>query len=91
MRFTFDPRKRAANLRKHGFDLADAQAVIDSGAAVFWEDRRFVYGEERFLTSGPLGDHLVTIVTAETADEIRVISMREATKNEKTFYRENSG
>ena len=91
MRFTFDPRKRAANLRKHGFDLADAQAILESDAAVSWEDRRFDYGEERFLTAGPLDDHLVVIVTAETADEIRVISMREASKNEKTFYRKNSG
>ena len=91
MRFIFDPRKRAANLLKHGFDLKEAQAVIESGLAVSWEDRRFDYGEERFLTAGPLGGRLVTIVTAESADEIRIISMREATKNEKTFYRENSG
>ena len=39
MRFTFDPRKRAANLRKHGLDLADAQMVIESGATVTFEDR----------------------------------------------------
>ena len=34
MRFTFDPRKRAANLRNHGLDLADAQVVLASGATV---------------------------------------------------------
>ena len=90
MRFTFDPRKRAANLRKHGLDLADAQMVLESGANVTFEDRRFDYGEERFLTIGPLRDQLVTITTSETANEIRVISARKATTNEKTIYRENS-
>ena len=90
MRFTFDPRKRAANLRKHGLDLADAQMVLESGATVTFEDRRFDYGEERFLTIGPLRNQLVTIATSETANEIRVISARKATTNEKTIYRENS-
>ena len=90
MRFTFDPRKRAANLRKHGLDLADAQMVIESGATVTFEDRRFDYGEDRFLTIAPMGERLVTIVTMETAAEIRVISMRKATRNEKAIYREHS-
>ena len=88
MRFTFDPRKRAANLKKHGLDLADAQAVIESGATVTFEDRRFDYGEERFVTIGPLGDLLVTLVTVETEDEIRSISMWESTSHEKETYRE---
>ena len=90
MRFTFDPRKRAANLRKHGLDLADAQMVIESGATVTFEDRRFDYGEDRFLTIAPMGERLVTIVTMETAAEIRVISMRKATRNEKAIYPEHS-
>ena len=88
MRFTFDPRKRAANLKKHGLDLADAQAVIESGATVTFEDRRFDYGEERFVTIGPLGDLLVTLITVETEDEIRSISMWESTSHEKETYRE---
>ena len=88
MRFTFDPRKRAANLKKHGLDLADAQAVIESGATVTFEDRRFDYGEERFVTIGPLGDLLVTLITVETEDEIRSISMWKATSHEKETYRE---
>ena len=88
MRFTFDPRKRAANLKKHGLDLADAQAVIESGATVTFEDRRFDYGEERFVTIGPLGDLLVTLITVETEDEIRSISMWESTSHEKETCRE---
>ena len=86
MRFTFDPAKRARNLKKHGFDLADARPVIESGKTVTFEDRRFKYGEERFVTLGFLNDALVVIVTAETPDEIRVISMRKAEKHEEKIY-----
>ncbi len=54
-----------------------------------FEDRRFAYGEERFVTLGPLGDVLVMIVTAETEDHIRIISMRKADRHEQSIYREN--
>ena len=90
MRFTFDPRKRAANLRKHGLDLADAQVLLASVATVTFKDRRLDYGEDGFLTIAPMGERLVTIVTMETAAEIRVISMRKATRTEKAIYREHS-
>ena len=89
MRYSFDPTKRASNLKKHGVDLADAPKVIESGQTVTFEDRRFAYGEERFVTLGPLGDVLVAIVTAETEDHIRIISMRKADRNEQGIYREN--
>ena len=41
MRFRFDPVKRAANLKKHGLDLADARQVVESGQTVTFEDDRF--------------------------------------------------
>lgn len=89
MRFSFDPTKRASNLKKHGFDLADAQQVIESGQTVTFEDRRFAYGEERFVTLGPLGATLVLIVTTETESHIRIISMRKADRHEQAIYRDN--
>ena len=89
MRYSFDPAKQASNLKKHGFDLADARQVIESAKTVTFEDRRFDYGEERFVTLGPLGDTLVAIVSAETEDHIRIISMRKADRYEQAIYREN--
>jgi len=89
VRFSFDPAKCASNLKKHGFDLGDAQQVIESGQTVTFEDRRFAYSEERFVTLGPLGDTLVVIVTAETENHIRIISMRKADRHEQAIYREN--
>jgi uncharacterized DUF497 family protein len=46
VRYRFDPAKRANNLKKHGFDIADAHKVIESDMTVTFEDRRFDYSEE---------------------------------------------
>ena len=89
VRYSFDPIKQTSNRKKHGLDLADAKNVIESGLTATFEDRRFDYGEERFVTLGPLGDTLVAIVTAEIDDHIRIISMRKADRHEQAIYREN--
>lgn len=89
MRYTFDPKKRAANLRKHGYDFKDATQVIESGRTVTFEDRRFDYGEQRFITMGVLRGDVVVIATAEDDETIRVISMRKAERNEEKIYYEN--
>lgn len=52
MRYTYDPKKRAANLKKHGLDFKDAAQVIESDRTVTFEDLRFDYGEQRFVTWG---------------------------------------
>jgi hypothetical protein len=54
-----------------------------------FEDRRFDYGESRFVTLGILRGEVVVIVTAETDEEIRVISMRKAERNEEEIYYDN--
>ena len=89
MRYSFDPVKRVSNLKKHGYDLKDARTVIESGQTVTFEDHRFNYEETRFVTLGPLGDTLVVVITAETDEQIRVISMRKADRHEQNIYREN--
>ena len=43
----------------------------------------------RFITIGLLQNALVQIVTSETENEIRIISMRKAEKHELTKYYEN--
>ena len=41
------------------------------------------------MALGPLGDTLVAIVTAESEDHIRIISMRKADRHEQANHREN--
>ncbi|PKO85795.1 MAG: hypothetical protein CVU18_18330 [Betaproteobacteria bacterium HGW-Betaproteobacteria-12] len=86
MRHTYDPKKRVANLKKHGYDFADVPLVIESDQTVTFEDRRFDYNEQRFITLGMLRGEVVVIATAETDEEIRVISMRKAERNEQEIY-----
>jgi len=89
MRYLYDEAKRTANLKKHGYDLVDAPLIIESTNALTFEDRRFDYGEQRFITLGVLREVVVVIVTAETNEEIRVISMRKAERNEQEIYFKN--
>jgi len=89
VRYTYDPKKRAVNLEKHGYDFEDAPQVIESDHTVTFEDRRFAYCEQRFITLGMLRGDVVVIATAETVDEIRLISMRKAERNEQEIYYSN--
>lgn len=85
MKFTWDETKRKINLIKHGIDFVDAEAVF-SGATFTFEDDRFSYGEQRFITVGMLIDTVVVIAHTEREEEVRIISMRKATKNEQKIY-----
>lgn len=86
MRYTYDPKKKAANLKKHGYNFDDVPLVIESDRTVTFEDRRFDYSEQRFITLGMLRGDVVVITTAEMDEEIRVISMRKAEQNEEEIY-----
>jgi uncharacterized DUF497 family protein len=91
MRYTHDAAKQTANIKKHGYSFEDAPGVIEGVATVTFEDRRFDYGELRFITLGMLRNEVVVIVTTETDEEIRVISMRKANSNEQKIYFSNLG
>jgi uncharacterized DUF497 family protein len=85
MEFTWSKAKRAANLRAHGLDFVDAALVFESLTFTF-EDDRFSYGEQRFVTLGLLAGIPVSIVHTESEHEIRVISFRKATQREAQIY-----
>ena len=44
------------------------------------------YGERRFQTLGLLQDQVVSVTHTERGDDIRIISIRRATKHEACFY-----
>ena len=85
MKFTWDEAKRRSNLVKHGLDFADVPAVF-GGITFTFEDDRFDYGEERFITLGMLKGMVVVIAHTERNDTVRIISMRKATKHEQKLY-----
>jgi uncharacterized DUF497 family protein len=85
MEFTWSQTKRAANLKAHGLDFVDAPGVFD-GVTFTFEDDRFSYGEQRFITLGLLAGIPVSVAHTETPNEIRVISFRKATRREAQLF-----
>jgi uncharacterized DUF497 family protein len=73
------------HLKAHGIDFVDAPSVFD-GLTFTFEDDRFSYGEQRFVTLGLLAGIPVSIVHTETEHEIRIISFRKATQREAQIY-----
>lgn len=85
MEFTWHEAKRIRNLKDHGLDFVDACLVFEGGTYTF-EDDRFSYGEQRFVTLGLLAGIPVSVVHTETEHEIHIISFRKATKRESSIY-----
>ena len=88
MRFSWDERKRRLNLKEHGLDFVDTPRVFE-GPTFTFEDDRFAYDEQRFVTLGLLGGIAVSIVHTETPARIHVVSFRKATRNEETILFKN--
>ena len=82
---TCDESKRTLNLRKHGIDFRDADAIFDS-PMVTAEDTRMSYGEQRLVTLGVLNGVVVSMTYTERNHDIRIISIRKARKYETRFY-----
>ena len=90
MRFDWDERKRAANVAKHGLDLADA-ALMFAGPVLETDDDRRDYRERRVVALGVIAGRVVTCVyTDRTAPDVstvrRVISLRFASREERLRY-----
>lgn len=86
--FTWHEQKRRRNLKDHRLDFIDAKEVF-AGMTFTFEDDRFDYGEQRWVTLGWLRGVIVSIVHTETATDIHLISMRKATKREQKIFYEN--
>jgi uncharacterized protein len=87
MAYQWDKNKAAINLHKHGIDFADAVSVFSDDLSITVSDDRF--DEERFNTIGldAFGRVLVVVFTWR-GKEIRLISARPATRQERRQYEE---
>jgi uncharacterized protein len=85
MDFAWSETKRTRNLDQHGFDFVDA-ATVFAGPTVTYVGDRFDYAEERLVTLGLLDGMVVSIAHTESAELIRVISMRKASKHEQAIF-----
>lgn len=87
--FTWDPRKAALNLRKHGISFSEAVTAFEDERGILLEEQLHLHGEERFVLLGLSADTRLLVVvhcyrTAGSA--IRIISARRATRSEQDLY-----
>lgn len=90
MKLTFDPDKDAANIIKHGLSLADALLVFDAPNKLTLESTR--QDETRLMDIAMVevaGVVLVLVYVMRQPGEVRAISLRRASKQERTLYAKN--
>ena len=85
MRFTWNARKAASNLKKHQVSFQEAATAFDDELAAYYPD---TLHEDRFILIGySRRQRLLYVVHAEVQDDvIRIISARKATSHEKAHY-----
>jgi hypothetical protein len=85
---TFDPKKDAANRKKHGVSPAEGDGVLSDPLAMTIEDES-AEGEQRFVTLGAntFGSMMVVVWTFRDQD-IHIISVRKPTGKERRTYEE---
>ena len=89
MRFDWDPRKAAANLRKHSVSFEEASTVFADDYSLTGADPDHSVGEERFITFGmSQNGRLLVVSHTEQGDTIRIFSARRAMRSERKLYEE---
>ena len=89
MQIVWDPRKAAANLKKHKVSFEEASTVFADGLALTGADPDHSLGEARWITFGEsVRGRLLVVSHTDEGDIIRIISARVATRHEKRFYEE---
>ncbi len=95
MRWTWDPAKNDANLRKHDIDFPTAVAVFDDPMSITVEDRHLQ--EQRWRTIGMISSQVIVVIhtwpleiTARQEQIGRVISARKASRSERREYEERN-
>ncbi len=87
MSFQWNPGKAVSNAEKHGVSFEEAVTVFGDPLAVTILDPDHSLGEYRFLTTGlSSAQRLLVVSHTERAGEIRLISARLATRQERRNY-----
>jgi uncharacterized protein len=87
VKYQWDKNKAATNIGKHGIDFADVISVFSDDLAITLPDERF--DEDRFITIGlDAFGRVIVVVYTWRGQDIRMISARLATRQERRQYEE---
>ena len=90
MKLTYDSDKDAANIIKHALSLADALLVFDAVDKLTLKSQKG--NEDRLMDVAMVavaGVVLVLVYVLREPNELRAISLRRASKQERKLYAEN--
>jgi len=82
---SFDSKKNAINIAKHGVSFEEV-ALLEWDTAITRADNRVNYGEERFITYALIEERLYCLVWTVREENIRPISFRKANVKERKRY-----
>lgn len=89
LRFEWDARKAAANLRQHEISFEEAKTVFLDDEALLIPDEEHSTDEDRFMIMGFSMQLRILVVChcyRESGDVIRIISARKASRTERNQY-----
>lgn len=90
MSFVWHTLKAAANLQRHGVPFEEAQTVFHDPLAVTVDDQIHSEQEPREIIIGHSDQgRLLFVCFTEHGEDIRVISAREPTRQERKKYEDN--
>jgi uncharacterized protein len=88
--YVWDEAKRKSNLKQHGLDFRDAHLVYESPNKCTYDASR--EGEYRLMdvALAVVRGKLLTLVYTERGDDVRIISFRNASREERRQYEEDT-
>jgi uncharacterized protein len=91
MEFEWNPDKAESNYEKHGVTFEEAATVFNDSLSVTFPDPAHSIGESRYVIIGVSRfGKLLIIAHTDREDNIRIISAREATRQERRFYEQSN-
>ena len=89
MEFEWDPKKAAANVRKHDITFQEAATIFGDPLAVTFYDPDHSVDENRFITFGlSLQKRLLIVSHTERGGQTRIINARLMDRDERKIYEE---
>ncbi len=89
MQFEWNPDKARSNLKKHEVSFNEASTVFNDPLSMTFPDPNHSYSEDRYVIIGlSSAGRILVIPHTDRADRVRIISAREATRNDRRFYKD---
>lgn len=88
--YVWDEAKRKANLKKHGLDFKDAYLIYENPEKCTYEASRDDEYRLMDIALAVIKGRLLTLVYTERGEDVRVISFRNASREERKRYEEDT-